>query len=217
MKPLGVFGGMFDPVHYGHLRAAFEIREALALEKVRLVPAADPPHRRQPVAAGPARLAMLEAAIGDSPWFEADDRELRRGGRSYTVLTLEEFRREQGARPLVLILGLDAFLGLPTWHRWEELLGLAHLAIAPRPGTVLPRGGALACLLAARRAADPQAFATVPAGRIYVNEGTQLEVSSTGLRATLEEGRDPRYLMPEAVRRMILETGIYARRGEATE
>jgi len=208
---------MFDPVHYGHLRAAFEVREALALERVLLVPAADPPHRDRPVASGPARLAMLRAAIGDSPWFEADERELRRGGRSYTVLTLEELRREHGARPLVLIVGLDAFLGLPSWHRWEEVLGLAHLAIAPRPGTALPPEGPLARLLAARRDSDPRAFAAAAAGRIYVNEGTQLDVASTGLRATLEDGRDPRYLMPEAVRRMILETGIYARRGESTE
>ncbi len=217
MKPLGVFGGMFDPVHYGHLRAAFEVHQALGLERVHLVPASDPPHRSHPVADGRLRLAMLHAAIAEAPWFVADGRELERTGRSYTVLTLEELRREQGARPLVLIVGLDAFLGLASWYRWKDLLELAHLAVVPRPGAALPVRGALADLLEARRDTDPEAVAASPAGRIYVHEGTQIDVSSTGLRATLESGRDPRYLMPEAVRRMILETGAYARRGNTSE
>lgn len=217
MSPLGIFGGMFDPVHFGHLRAAFEIHEALGLERVHLVPASDPPHRGRPVADGATRLTMLRAAIARAPWFEADDRELRRSGPSYTVLTLEDFRREQQRRPLVLIVGLDAFLGLASWHRWEELLGLAHLAIAPRPGASLPPDGPLAQLVATRRGSEPGTFAESPAGRIYVHEGTQLDVSSSGLRVTLEEGRDPRYLMPGAVRRIILQTGVYARRGNAAE
>lgn len=217
MRPLGIFGGMFDPVHFGHLRAAFEIHQALGLERVQFVPASDPPHRDRPVADGRLRLAMLRAAIAEAPWFEADGRELQRPGRSYTVLTLEEFRREQGERPLVLIVGLDAFLGLATWHRWKNLLELAHLAVVPRPGAALPVQGALAELLETRRTTGGDTVAASPAGRIYVHEGAQLDVSSTGLRAALESGRDPRYLMPEAVRRMILETGTYARRGNTRE
>lgn len=217
MKPLGIFGGMFDPVHFGHLRAAFEVHQALGLERVHLIPASDPPHRDHPVADGRLRLAMLRAAIAEAPWFEADGRELERSGRSYTVLTLEEFRRERGEQPLVLIVGLDAFLGLTSWHRWQELLELAHLAVVPRPGGLLPVAGTLADLLDSRRAAAAEAFATSPAGRIYVHQGAQLDVSSSGLRATLEAGRDPRYLMPESVRRMILETGTYARRGNTRE
>ncbi len=217
MKPLGIFGGMFDPVHFGHLRAAFEIHEALGLERVHFVPASDPPHRGRPVADGRLRLAMLRAGIADMPWFEADGRELERSGLSYTVLTLEEIRHEQGSRALVLIMGLDAFLGLTSWHRWQELLELAHLAVVPRPGGLLPAAGTLAELLDSRGATAPEAFSASPAGRIYVHEGAQLDVSSSGLRATLEAGRDPRYLMPESVRRMILETGAYARRGNTRE
>lgn len=215
--PLGVFGGMFDPVHFGHLRAAFELREVLGLERVHFVPAADPPHREPPLADGRCRLEMLQAALAGEPRFVADDRELRRSGPSYTVLTLEEFRREHGSRPLVLLVGLDAFLGLVGWHRWRELLALAHLAIARRPGAGLPASGELLELLAERREQDPARLAAAPAGRIFVHAGTQLDIASSEVRQVLQAGRDPRYLMPEAVRRMILDAGTYSRPGESRE
>jgi nicotinate-nucleotide adenylyltransferase len=157
---------------------------------------------------------MVQAAVEDEESFVVDDRELRRPGPSYTVLTLEELRREVGPVPLVLLLGMDAFLGLPTWHRWEELLGLAHVAVAHRPGAKLPSVGELGRLLERHRARRRDEIAGAPAGRIFVHPGTQLDISSTDLRETLRAGRDPRYLMPEAVRRMINATGIYARQGE---
>jgi nicotinate-nucleotide adenylyltransferase len=214
MRPIGILGGTFDPIHFGHLRAAFELDELLNLELVLFIPAADPPHRSKPLADGQTRLAMLRAAIDDEPGFIADDRELRRGGTSYTVLTLEELRREHGQRPLVLMLGMDAFLGLPTWHRWTELPELAHIAVAHRPGAWPPATGQMGELLAARRARGPEDLAGAPAGRIFVHPGTQLDISSTDLRDALRAGKDPRYLMPEPVRRMINATGIYARQGE---
>jgi nicotinate-nucleotide adenylyltransferase len=215
LRPIGVFGGTFDPIHFGHLRAAFELTELLDLERVLFVPAADPPHRGRPIADAATRLAMVRAAIEDEENFVLDDRELRRPGPSYTVLTLEELRREHGPRPLVLMLGMDAFLGLPGWHRWRELLDLAHVAVAHRPGARLPQSGALGELLAAHRAEHREEIAAVPVGRIFVHPGTQLDISSTDLREALRAGRDPRYLMPEPVRRMINATGIYARRGES--
>jgi len=215
MRPIGVFGGTFDPIHFGHLRAAFELTELLDLERVLFVPAADPPHRGRPIADAATRLAMVRAALEDEENFVLDDRELRRPGPSYTVLTLEELRREHGRRPLVLMLGMDAFLGLPGWHRWRELLELAHLAVAHRPGARLPQSGELGELLAAHRARQRGEIAAMPAGRIFVHPGTQLDISSTDLREALRAGRDPRYLMPEPVRRMINATGIYARRGES--
>ena len=214
MRPLGIFGGTFDPIHFGHLRAAFELTELLGLERVLFVPAADPPHRAPPLADAYTRLEMVRAAVEDEDAFIVDDRELRRTGRSYTVLTLEELRHEHGARPLVLMLGMDAFLALPTWHRWTELLGLAHFAVAHRPGAELPVADDIGRLLVAHRARDPAEIAAAPAGRIFVHPGTQLDISSTDLRETLRAGRDPRYLMPEPVRRMINATGIYARPGE---
>lgn len=214
MRPWGIFGGTFDPIHFGHLRAAFELTELLGLERVLFVPAADPPHRARPLADALTRLEMVRAAVEDEDAFIVDDREVRRPGRSYTVLTLEELRHEQGARPLVLMLGMDAFLALPTWHRWTELLGLAHIAVAHRPGAELPVAGDIGWLLGAHRARCPAEIAAAPAGRIFVHPGTQLDISSTDLRETLRAGRDPRYLMPEPVRRMINATGIYARPGE---
>lgn len=214
MGPLGIFGGTFDPIHFGHLRAAFEMTELLGLERVLFVPAADPPHRGTPLADAATRLAMVRAALEDEDAFELDDRELKRPGPSYTVLTLQELRREHGSRPLVLLLGMDAFLGLPTWHRWRELLGLAHIAVAHRPGAELPSTGELGHLLDSARAGGREEIAAVPAGRIFVHPGTQLDISSTDLREALRAGRDPRYLMPEPVRRMINATGIYARQGE---
>jgi nicotinate-nucleotide adenylyltransferase len=214
MRPIGVFGGTFDPIHFGHLRAAFELAELLSLDHVLFIPAADPPHRGRPLADAATRLAMVRAAVEDEESFVVDDREIRRPGPSYTVLTLAELRGLHGARPLVLLLGMDAFLGLPTWHRWTELLQLSHVAVAHRPGAVLPSTGELGRLLASARTSDSGQIAAAPAGRIFVHPGTQLDISSTDLRAALQAGRDPRYLMPEAVRRMINATGIYARPGE---
>jgi len=214
MRPIGLFGGTFDPIHFGHLRAAFELTELLDLDRVLFIPAADPPHRGRPLADAETRLAMVRAAVEDEESFQVDDRELRRPGPSYTVLTLEELRREHGDTPLVLLLGMDAFLGLPTWHRWQELLDLAHVAVAHRPGATLPSSGELGRLIERCRARDRAEIAAAPAGKVFVHPGTQLDISSTDLRAALRAGRDPRYLMPEAVRRMINATGIHARQGE---
>ena len=160
---------------------------------------------------------MLRAAIGDDPRFLVDDRELRRRGPSYTVLTLEELRAERGGQPLVLILGQDAYAGIDRWHRAEDLLTLAHIVIALRPRAALPREGLGARLLSERRAPDAMALAASPAGLVYVCDNTQLDLSSSDVRAVVAAGRDPRYLMPEAARRIILGTGSYARPGETKE
>jgi nicotinate-nucleotide adenylyltransferase len=216
VRPIGILGGTFDPIHFGHLRAAFELDELLDLDSVLFVPAADPPHRGRPLADAVTRLAMVRAAVEDQPGFVADDRELRRAGPSYTVLTLEELRLEHGKRPLVLMLGMDAFVGLPTWHRWKELLELAHLAVAHRPGAWPPMEGELGELLQAHRVFQADELASTPAGWIFVHPGTQLDISSTDLRDALRAGKDPRYLMPEPVRRMIIAKGIYARQGETS-
>lgn len=217
MRPFGVFGGMFDPIHYGHLRTAHELCELLGLEAVAFVPAGDPPHRPAPRADAAARLAMVRAAVADDPRFFVDERELRRSGPSYSVLTLEELRAERGNQPIALIMGMDAFAGLDRWHRAAELIELAHLVIAARPGSRAPRSGLPAKLLRRRRCDDPRRLAAAPAGQLVVNRGTQLEVSSSAVRRVVAAGRDPRYLMPEAVRRIIVARGSYARPGETKE
>jgi nicotinate-nucleotide adenylyltransferase len=217
MQPFGVFGGMFDPIHYGHLRTAHELFELLDLEAIAFLPAGDPPHRRAPLADAATRLAMVHAAVEGDARFLVDDRELRRSGPSYTVLTLEELRAERAGQPIALIMGMDAFAGLDRWHRAQELIGLAHLVVAVRPGSRPPRNGLAATLLRDRRCTDPRRLSGVPAGLVYVNMGTQLDVSSSAVRGVVAAGRDPRYLMPEAVRRIIVARGSYARPGETEE
>ena len=212
MRPFGVFGGMFDPIHYGHLRTAHELHELLGLERIAFIPAGDPPHRAAPLADAATRVAMVQAAIAGDQRFFVDERELERVGPSYTAVTLEELRGERGSQPLVLILGMDAFAGLERWHRAGELIGLAHVVVALRPRSVLP-----AALLERNRCDDPAELASRPAGLVHVCRNTQLDLSSSAVRAVVAAGRDPRYLMPEAARRIILATGSYARPGERQE
>lgn len=210
-KPLGVLGGTFDPIHYGHLRAAYELAEVLDLGQVCFLPAGDPPHRETPAATAALRARLVAAAIADEPRFAIDERELHRSGPSYTVLTLEELRREHGSRPLVLLLGSDALAGLASWHRWRDVVSLAHVAVALRPGSDLPVDGDVARWLDTARTTVARDLHAAPAGRVYCHAMTPLDISATGLRTLLSAGRDPRYLMPDAVRRMILDTGAYAR------
>jgi nicotinate-nucleotide adenylyltransferase len=152
---------------------------------------------------------MLAAATADLPWCSIDDRELRREGPSWSVLTLEELRIESGDRSLCMILGMDAFLGLPTWHRWEDLLGLAHLVVAHRPGWSPPNTGQLGEIVEACGTSDTSVLHEKPAGCIYVQEVTQLEISSSTIRALLAAGRDPVYLLPDSVRDLALRSGCY--------
>jgi nicotinate-nucleotide adenylyltransferase len=217
MRPFGVFGGMFDPIHYGHLRTAHELHELLGFERIAFIPAGDPPHRAAPLADAATRLAMVRAAVGDDDRFLVDERELKRAGPSYTVLTLEELRAERQTQPIVLILGMDAFAGLDRWHRAGELIRLAHVVVALRPRVALPVAGLPATLLERNRCDDPAQLAESPAGLVHVCRNTQLDLSSSAVRQVIAAGRDPRYLMPEAARRIILARGSYARSGERQE
>lgn len=200
--PLGLFGGTFDPIHLGHLRLAETAREALGLARVRLIPAGQPPHRATPGASGNHRLAMARLATADNPAFEVDAAEVTAAQASFTILTLERLRAELGpARPLVLLLGVDAFLGLPTWRRWTELLDFAHLAVANRPGYTLDTAQMPPALadLVARREAAPAALGNAPAGAIAPFEMTPLAISATDIRARAAAGLSLRYLLPPPV------------------
>jgi nicotinate-nucleotide adenylyltransferase len=211
MAPIGIFGGTFDPIHYGHLRTAFELWQTLRLAEVRFVPTGNPPHRREPLADANLRLAMVQSAVADQRAFVVDDREIRREGYSYSVDTMAELRREFPSRSLCLLLGMDAFLGLPNWHRWRELLDLVHVVVAHRPGWKAPTQGPLGELMVDRGTGGVRDLHGAPAGRILVHAVTQLEISSTELRQLIIAGRDPRYLVPDPVRDIINETGCYAR------
>jgi nicotinate-nucleotide adenylyltransferase len=211
MKPMGVFGGTFDPIHYGHLRTAFEMLEALRFGEVRFIPCGDPPHRGTTFANAEERFRMVDVAIAGLQGFVSDDVEIRRDGPSYTIDTLESLRKEFPRRSLGLILGMDAFLGLPEWHRWREILGIAHIVVAHRPGWKAPDIGPLGELLAehgTHRVADLHAESR---GHIHIHAVTQLEISSTEIRDLVAAGRDPRFLMPDAVRDEIQESKVYMR------
>jgi nicotinate-nucleotide adenylyltransferase len=212
MNPIGIFGGTFDPIHFGHLRTAFELQQVLGLGELRFVPAGDPPHRDAPLAEAGLRVAMVRAAIAGQPGFAVDDREVRRGGPSYTVTTLAELREEVPSRPVCLVVGMDAFLGMDRWHQWREILRLAHVAVAHRPGWRAPTEGTLGKLLAERGTDRVADLREQQAGRVFVHPVTQLEISSTDLRDIIVSGRDPRYLVPDAVREIIRETGCYSRK-----
>jgi nicotinate-nucleotide adenylyltransferase len=200
VRPIGVFGGMFDPIHLGHLRPALETCDALDLRELRFVPCGDPPHRGATHASAALRRRLVEAAIAAEPRFVLDARELERPGPHYTYDTLATLRAELGDRvPLVLLIGADAFAALDRWHRWRELPGLAHLAVLLRPGAALPAAGPVAALLHERRATDAAQLATQPAGTIWTQPVTQLPISSSGLRELLARGASVQYLVPDAV------------------
>lgn len=211
MKPIGVFGGTFDPIHYGHLRTAFEMLQALRFEEVRFMPCGDPPHRGVTFADAELRYRMVEAAIAGQDGFTADDRELHREGPSYTIDTLIELREEHPERSLGLIVGMDAFLGLSTWHRWNELLDVAHIIVAHRPGWKAPDIGSLGELITEHGTHRVDDVHNATHGRILIHAVTQLEISSTEIRDLIAAGRDPRFLMPDALRNLIQEKEIYMR------
>lgn len=207
-KPaIGMLGGTFDPVHFGHLRTALDVVEQLQLDQLRLIPCTRSPHRQAPVASGPQRRLMLELAIKNHPRLIVDDRELQRPGPSYTVDTLLSLREDFPDNPLFVLIGTDAFQALPHWSRWEQLGELAHIVVMRRPDEPLALEGTFADWYQ-QHLAEP-ADRTRPAGGIWPVNVTQLAISASDIRARLRAGRDVRYLLPEAVIALISQMGLY--------
>ena len=204
-RPLGIFGGTFDPVHLGHLRLAEEATDALGLAGIRWIPAGQPALRDAPQAAAQQRLAMVRLATAGNPHFTVDAGEVEAARPSYTVQTLERLRRADACgpqRPLVLLVGADAFAGLPAWHRWQSLFDLAHIAIAHRPGfpiAVADLPATLAACWSVHFCDQPALLAESPSGRIVTFAMTQMAISATQIRALLASGASTRYLLPDAV------------------
>jgi nicotinate-nucleotide adenylyltransferase len=199
--PIGIFGGTFDPIHHGHLWLAEEAREALSLERIVLIPSGQPPHREAPQTPANHRLAMAQLAGAGNPSITVDPAEVESANPSYSVLTLERLRAQFGpAKPLVLLLGADAFAGLASWHRWRELFALAHIAVANRPGhppQVLPAPLAAEC--EPRLATRAEDLHGAMAGRVLPFEMTPLAISASLIRARLEAGQSVRHLLPDSV------------------
>ncbi len=210
MGAIGILGGTFDPIHLGHLRPALEVYEALGLDEIRLIPCHVPPHRRRPVTEAADRLRMVELAAQGQQGFVVDRRELERQGPSYSFDTLYSLRKELGQHVgLCLIMGMDAFAGLPGWYRWEELIELAHLVVTHRPGSPASSDIELGDWLEAVRTDDVDAVRSRPHGNVLFCPVTQLDISATDVRRRIRSGRSARYLLPDAVWRFIRQRGLY--------
>jgi len=187
---LGLLGGMFDPIHIGHLRAAEIVREALALDEIVFMPAGRPPHRGQPAASGIDRYAMVALATAHESAFVPSDLELRREGPSYTVETVAAIRESRPETEVVLIVGSDNLPMIAEWREPERLLQMCTVAVVARPGSE----------------AGP---ATLPAARVQRVEGTALPVASRDLRERVRDGRSVRHLVPPAVADYIEKRRLY--------
>ncbi|WP_066962663.1 nicotinate-nucleotide adenylyltransferase [Microbulbifer sp. Q7] len=199
MRSIALFGGTFNPVHFGHLRMALELKETLGFDEMRLLPSHQPAHRAQPGVTANARRDMLALALEHCPALQLDERELQRQGPTYTVDTLQALRAELGNQVSIsFCMGLDSLLGLPGWHRWQQLIRLAHLVVVTRPGWQLPEQGPVAELLAAHRG-DVDVLKQQAAGSLVLREQTLLPISATEIRSLIASNRSPQYLLPQRV------------------
>jgi len=198
-KAIGILGGTFDPIHLGHLRMAIELYEALDLAKVHIIPTYQPMYRKQPVATPDQRLAMVKCAIDSESELIADDREIHRQGPTYTIDTLLDMRKEMDDIPLCLLVGIDAFLGFPSWHRWEEILKHAHIIVAHRPHYHLSDTGIVSDLIKERLQHEIAFIHEHLSGGILLRPITALEISATDIRKQIAMGKNPRYLLPDRV------------------
>ncbi len=212
MKPIGILGGTFDPIHYGHLRLAEEMLELAKLKQVRFIPAGNPPHRDAPQVAAQHRSNMVKLAIADQPAFVLDEREVKKHDRCYTVDTLRELRSELGdMQPLCLLMGGDAFLQLHTWHEWEQIPDLAHIVVGYRPGFTLEENDTAPKLYEhyKQRLCSVGYLSQHAAGGIAELAIPKLEISATLIRARVNEHRTIRYLLPETVANYIYQNHLY--------
>jgi nicotinate-nucleotide adenylyltransferase len=213
LKKLGILGGTFDPIHLGHLRTAVEIGQEMGLEKVYLIPSASPPHKTvEPVTPFKHRLAMARLALGDPSFLEVLDLEGNRPGLSYSIETLKEIHRTFSPEPeLYFIMGVDAFQEIRTWKEYRHLFDYSHFVIIQRPGTQLDKIDFLLANtgLDIRKTKNPDVF-TAPSGKtLSFMATTRMDISSTGIREAIRNGKSIRFLVPDKVRNYIITKGLY--------
>ena len=210
--PIGIYGGTFDPVHYGHLRPNLELCEIFALDHVRFIPAFQPPHRDEPQTPAEQRCEMVAQAIQVEPRFVLDDREIKRGGPSYTVETLKSLRQDYPDNPLCLLMGMDAFSGVDRWYHWQELLDYAHIIVSQRPETdfhASEQWPTAIQTLYQEHKGERQAVSESLCGTIRLEAVTQLSISATDIRNRLKNKQSIRFLMPEPVINLIKYYNLY--------
>lgn len=205
----GILGGTFDPIHIGHLRAAIETAERFCLDSVRIIPNRFPPHRDTPAASPHHRYAMVERAVCGLPGFRADSRELEREQPSYTIDTLISLRSELGPEhQIFLLIGLDAFCALPSWHRWRELLDYCHMLVLQRPDIIMDVPEPVKSLAASRMVQEATGFYG-SAGQIAWMHQEPMEISATRIRKLAAQGSSIKYLVPDQVFDYIAEHNLY--------
>ena len=212
MARIGLLGGTFDPIHFGHLGMAQELAQALALDTVKFIPAAVPPLKSQPSASAIDRCAMVQLAIANNPDFQLDDRELKRTGPSYTLDTLRSLRSELGEQDsLVLFIGSDAFKQFNRWHQWQEIIGLCHIALVARPDSEVSTGldPELVTFLQDHYTENAMDLQSATAGLITMQAITPLTISSSAIREQLKIRQSARYLTPDCVLDYIAQHGLY--------
>ncbi len=201
---IGIFGGTFDPVHYGHIKPAISVKQALNLTQLRFIPNRIPPHRTEPWLSTEQRLSLLQSALKDYPDVIIDERELNRDGPSFMVDTLKSLRSDFPDEVFCLIIGMDAFFGITSWFQWRSLFDLCHLVVTTRPGfdqmTVAEKMSAEDYqFLAERMTQDINALTSQETGKILLKSVPQLDISSTQIRAKLIKGEDVSQWVPEEV------------------
>lgn len=206
---LGIFGGTFDPIHYGHLSAAWQTLHTLQLNELRFMPCHHPPHRDQPLAAPEHRINMLKLAIKDIPQFAIDEREIKSNEISYSFNSLKQIRKEIGEIPLCFILGLDAFNQIHTWHEPRKIIEVAHIIVLARPGQQLNQTDMINDLMQAQ-VHDPNILKTKNAGFVYFMENSLMDISATQIRKMLQQNIDPKFLLPDAVLNYITKEQLYS-------
>ena len=213
MKAALVLGGTFDPVHNAHLNTALEVAELLGVTQVRLIPCGDPPHRGAPEASAQQRLRMLKAAVGDQPQFIIDTQELERNGPSYMVDTVANLRYQLGEQlPICLMMGMDAFLGLSSWHHWQKISEYVHIVVIARPGWQMvccEMDAPLSQWLSERQVATVAELLRAPAGHIFMATVSQMDISATQIREKIAAGEIPESLLPEVVLQLIEKEKLY--------
>lgn len=203
---IGLYGGTFDPVHFGHLRTALELKNLFNLSEIRLVPCANPPHRAAPLTPAAMRLQMLQLALAGRTGLVADACEINRSGPSYTVDTLRTIRATQNHTPILLFMGLDAFAGLENWHQWQQLFDYAHIVVITRPGYTIPTDLGVKTPRLTTHTLDLQ---QTPAGCLFFQPVTPLAISATAIRTLLKNGEDPSFLLPDTVLDFIRQHALY--------